>query len=178
MAPTSDEDWVILKRRSGIFTAFVKVCPEPHIPQQGGLIVIKDFPVGLITTNSLTKVGVMAHRTTVVHYQPIYQENNPKQFKEMKQFIVKVVADDIYQPDVRIQSVLVVDGGRINGSSGAPYFCDNGTVVAIHFTSVDGHDDTQLDSLSGRSHASLSCGYVLCRLKEFKEWYEREIGPM
>ena len=45
------------------------------------------------------------------------------------------MADDKYE-DISIHEVVVVvDGGRVGGSCGAPYFNTSGKVVAFHFES-------------------------------------------
>jgi hypothetical protein len=43
-----DEDWAILKVTIGSLTHFVTVCSEPELPGKHEVVIINDFPVGLI----------------------------------------------------------------------------------------------------------------------------------
>ena len=60
-----DEDWAVYKRSTGSFTHTVLICPEHELPMKGIRIGIKDFPVGLATVGSVTKVDLDSFHTKV-----------------------------------------------------------------------------------------------------------------
>ena len=64
---------------------------------------------------------------------------------------------------------------RICASCGAAYFNVSGKVVAFHIESID--DGEEISSYnSDRSHPSFSVGLVLCRLPNFRNWYNHNVG--
>jgi hypothetical protein len=88
------------------------------------------------------------------------------------------IGDVTEQLSPSVEVVVMVDGGRVSGSCGAPYFNAQEEVVAFHFDSVDYSDTYKSLSRSSSDHVSYSHGYVLCRVASFVGWYERSIGPL
>jgi hypothetical protein len=64
-----DEDWAVYKRSAGTFTHSVQICPENELPVSGVRIGIKDFPVGLVSVGSVTKVTLDSFHTKVSNFQ-------------------------------------------------------------------------------------------------------------
>ncbi len=61
----------------------------------------------------------------------------------------------------RSEDTIMIDGGRVYGSCGAPYFAENGTVVSLG----DGPEPfsySMRSHTSSRSHTAFNQGYVLC----------------
>lgn len=163
-----NEDWAVYRRSAGSFTHWVNICLEEELPQKGVRIGIKDFPVGLLTVGSISKITVDSFHTKVCHY-----EANPGSAGTLKKRKFGV-APAKFRRDIDERYVLV-RGGRVKGSCGAAYFCHSGKVFAFHNSSVDdGQEEVSVTNsyLSDRSHNSYSCGLVLCRLPVFKAWYD------
>jgi hypothetical protein len=166
-----DEDWAVYKRSNGAFTHWVQVCPEQELPASGVRIGIKDFPVGLVTVGSVTKVTLDSFHTKVSNYQVFADSVVSKKRKF-------AVADS--EPQIEERAIQVV-GGRVTGSCGAAYFGINGKVVAFHKESVDdGREEVSVSNsyTSDRSHTSYSVGLVLCRLPKFRTWYNQNFGDI
>lgn len=160
-----DEDWAVYKRSSGNFTHYVQICPEHELPASGVKIGIKDFPVGLVSVGSVTKVTLESSHTKVSNYQVFSDSPVTKKRK----FAVTTT-----KPEAEVERAIQVVGGRVTGSCGAAYFGMNGKVVAFHKESVDdGREEVSLSNsyTSDCSHTSYSVGLVLCRLPIFKAWY-------
>eukprot|EP01039_Chlorochromonas_danica_P010831 gene10831-12041_t len=160
-----DEDWAVYKRSSGNFTHSVQICPEHELPASGVKIGIKDFPVGLVSVGSVTKVTLDSFHTKVSNYQ-VFSDSAVT--KKRKFAVTKT------KPATAVERAIQVVGGRVTGSCGAAYFGMNGKVVAFHKESVDdGREEVSLSNsyTSDRSHTSYSIGLVLCRLPKFKAWY-------
>jgi hypothetical protein len=164
-----DEDWAVYRRSQGSFTHWVNICPEEELPKKGMKIGIKDFPVGLITVGSITKITLDSFHTKVCHYETVV--GPPTASKKRK--IGSVTSSK--RPQIVEERAVQVVGGRVKGSCGAAYFCPNGKVFAFHNASVDdGQDVVSITNsyTSDRSHNSHSIGLVLCRLPIFKAWYD------
>jgi hypothetical protein len=164
-----DEDWAVYKRSTGSFTHTVLICPEHELPMKGIRIGIKDFPVGLATVGSVTKVDLDSFHTKVSNYR-VFSDSAVS--RKRKFDVVET------KPATAVERAIQVVGGRVSGSCGAAYFHVNGKVVAFHEESVD--DDREEVSISNsyrsdRSHTSYSVGLVLCRLPKFKYWYDNKI---
>ena len=164
-----DEDWAVYKRSDGSFTHSVLICPEHELPAAGIKIGIKDFPVGLISVGSVTKVTLDSFHTKVSKYQVFSDSAVPKKRK------YSVVNS---KPAPAVEQAIQVIGGRVTGSCGAAYFHVNGKVIAFHQESVDdGREEvsTSNSRTSNRSHKSYSIGLVLCRLPKLCAWYNEKI---
>ena len=174
------DDWAVFKRiDGGEFASSVKICPEYRLPSASlrAPIGIKDFPVGLFDTSSTAKLTVASVQAKVYQYEkklPVTDTKSSR--KRSAQFVMQI--GDVAEPlSPAVEVVIMVDGERVSGSCGAPYFNAQGEVVAFHFESVD-DSDTNKSSSRSSSHVSYSHGYVLCRIPTFVEWYERSIGPL
>lgn len=160
-----DEDWAVYKRSAGNFTHSVQICPEHELPVSGVRIGIKDFPVGLVSVGSVTKVTLDSFHTKVSNYQ-VFSDSAVS--KKRKFAVTKT------KPATSVERAIQVVGGRVTGSCGAAYFGVNGKVVAFHKEIVDdGREEVSVSNsyTSDRSHTSYSVGLVLCRLPKFKVWY-------
>jgi hypothetical protein len=165
-----DEDWAVYKRSNGAFTHWAHVCPEQELPASGVRISIKDFPVGLVTVGSVTKVTLDSFHTKVSNYQ-VFADSVVS--KKRKFGVAKI------KPPPVVERAIQVVGGRVTGSCGAAYFGINGKVVAFHKESVDdGREEVSVSNsyTSDRSHTSYSVGLVLCRLPKFRAWYNQNFG--
>ena len=168
------DDWAVFERADGEFSSSVKICPECRLPSAAlrAPIGIKDFPVGLIDTDSTAKLTVASVQVKVYQYeQRLPCADTKRQRKRPPQFVIQI-GDVAAESSPAVEDVIMVDGGRVSGSCGAPYFNAEGEVVAFHVESVD---DADAKSSSRSSHFSYSHGYVLCRLPTFVEWYNRSI---
>lgn len=163
-----DEDWAVYKRSTGSFTHSALICPEHELPAKGSRIGIKDFPVGLITVGSVTKVDLNSTKTKVSNYQVF---SHSAVSRKRKYAVVKT------KPEASVERAIQVVGGRVTGSCGAAYFHANGKVIAFHEEAVDDGEEVSVSNSyhSDRSHTSFSIGLVLCRLPKFKAWYDNEI---
>jgi hypothetical protein len=164
-----DEGWAILKVTIGSLTHFVTVCSEPELPGKYEDIIINSFPVGLIDSESTTVLEVNEQSVRVVRYEfrfPAAKQSSSKKPK-LQSTTFPVVPDDAFVPGSYPPDVMVVSGGRVRGSCGAPYFASCGKVAAMHYESVNYDDGSS--SISS-SHVSYSHGYVLCRMPHFVDW--------
>jgi hypothetical protein len=164
-----DEDWAVYKRSTGSFTHSVLICPEHELPVKGIKIGIKDFPVGLVTVGSVTKIDLDSFHTKVSNYQ-VFSDSAVSRKRKFNVVETK--------PATAVERAIQVVGGRVTGSCGAAYFHANGKVVAFHKESVDDSREevsTTNSYHSDRSHTSYSVGLVLCRLPKFKDWYDNNI---
>jgi len=170
------DDWAVFERvDGGEFAASVKICPECRLPNVRAPVGIKNFPAGLIDTNSTTKLTVASLHVKVYQYEKrLPTEDIKRPPKRSAPFFMEVV-DSACVPSPAVEDVIMVAGGRVAGSCGAPYFNMGGEVVAFHFESVDDSEPGSKAS-SRSSHYSYSHGYVLCRLPSFVAWYESSIG--
>ena len=174
------DDWAVFERVEGEFASSVKICPDGRLPSASSraVIGIKDYPVGLIDTDSTAKLTVASVQVKVYQYEKRLPEANTKSSrKRPAQFAMRIAEDSeiAAQSSPTVEDVIMVAGGRVSGSCGAPYFNTVGEVVAFHVESVD---DTDAKSSSRNSHVSYSHGYVLCRLPSFVSWYEHSIGSI
>ena len=169
VASDIEEDWAIFSRREGDFSAHVGICSEEGLPAVRDVIGIKDYPVGLINSSSAEKLSVVSVLAKVSMYE---QRPAPPSAKAKASFFVPVVKVAAPATNPTDEVVIMVSGGRVQGSCGAPYFNVRGEVVAFHFESVD---DSESDSSAHSSHISFSHGYVLCRLPNFTSWYTASI---
>jgi hypothetical protein len=64
-----DEDWAILIVTIGSLTHFVTVCSEPELPRKHEVVIINDFPVGLIDSESTTVLEANEQAARVVRYE-------------------------------------------------------------------------------------------------------------
>ena len=164
-----DEDWAVYKRSTGSFTHSALICPEHELPAKGIKIGIKDFPVGLLTVGSVTKVDLDSFHTKVYNYQVL---SHSAVSRKRKYAVVKT------KPEAVVERAIQVVGGRVTGSCGAAYFHANGKVIAFHEESVDdGREEVSVSNSynSDRRHTSYSIGLVLCRLAKFKDWCHNKI---
>lgn len=164
-----DEDWAVYKRSTGSFTHSVLICPEHELPVKGIKIGIKDFPVGLVTVGSVTKIDLDSFHTKVSNYQ-VFSDSAVSRKRKFNVVETK--------PATAVERAIQVVGGRVTGSCGAAYFHANGKVVAFHKESVDDSREevsTTNSYHSDRSHTSYSVGLVLCRLPKFKDWYDNNV---
>lgn len=158
------EDWVVLELSSGDFSDPVKLCKEVELPTDeypvdsngatisiGKEIGVRDFPCGLIDSNERLTIGTMTGK--IYNYSPPHTDTK---------YSDQVILVDSFP--MAINSVLNIRGGRFLGSCGAPYFGENGKVIAFHVCSCNDADTSDMKSSSGHSHASYSSGHVLCRL--------------
>ena len=170
------DDWAVFERVGGEFACSVEICPEDRLPsaKEREAIGIKDFPAGLINTSSTAKLIVQSMYVKVCQYEMRLPDAD---YEKSTGFIIQFEDDSevAVQSSPTVEDVIMVAGGRVSGSCGAPYFNTAGEVVAFHVESVD---DTDAQSSSRSSHVSYSHGYVLCRLPSFVEWYERSIGTI
>ena len=174
------DDWAVFERVCGVFVSSVKICPEGRLPSASAraVIGIKDFPVGLINTNSTAKLTVASVGVKVYQYEKRLPDvDTVRTRKRSAAFIMEIAEDSeiAAESSPEVEPVIVVDGGRVSGSCGAPYFNADGDVVAFHVESLD---DTAENSSSRSSHVSYSRGYVICRLPSFVSWYESSIGTI
>jgi hypothetical protein len=125
----------------------------------------KRFPYRTVNISG-DEICLRSVRTKVSSYGIL---KDPTQTKKRKR--VHKVHD--VAPSAPPEKSVLVDGGRVKGCCGAPYFSDNGSVFAFHTESIDdGEGVSETNSLtSDRSHTSFSSGIVLCRTSKFKEWY-------
>lgn len=166
-----DEDWAVLQLAGdGEFDSFVQVCPEAELPKKRTWIGIKDFPAGLLSVNSTTKLEITSTCVKIQQYEP--RELPGRKLPKNNKF--PVVSDDKFVQRAIIEDVIAVECGRVMGSCGAPYFAQNGKVIAFQYESVD--ETPERGSVGSSSHISLSHGYVLCRLPAFWAWYVDQKG--
>jgi hypothetical protein len=176
-----DNDWVIMKPspsngKSEPFKHFVCMCEEAELPPERQAIGVKDFAVGLYEVGSSTKLQVGSTSCKVVHYEPRESPNRDNR----SGFHVPLLPDGIpISRQDRSEDTIMINGGRVYGSCGAPYFAENGKVVAFHVRSLDDAPEPSSHSTrshtSSRSHVSFSQGYVLCRLNDFVNWYRAHV---
>lgn len=176
VAFNQSEDWAVLARLDGNFDSTVSVCSESRLQAPSHDIVIMDYPIDLFSSNSSTSISIASINSNVTWYE----ENQPTETTSKTQAFglarsVKVVEGKC-TVDSSIRSVVVVRGGHVLGSCGAPYFTSSGEVFALHFESIDDSDDRSMSS--NRNHQSYSRGYVLCRLKSFKHWYSENVAQL
>jgi hypothetical protein len=120
-----------------------EICLEKDLPGKRDDIGIKDFRIGLFTTDpsGLTKVvGYESRKLPTA---------SPASLKPKK---VKVVSAAEF--DAEIEDVIKVEGERYFGCYGAPYFNISGKVVAFHVRSID-DSDTMAASKYGLCFMSL-----------------------
>ena len=171
------DDWAVFERVGGEFASSVKICPECRLPSASlrAPIGIKDFPVGLIDTDSTAKLTVASVQVKVYQYEKRLPGAETKRSRKRSAQFVMQIGNVAAESSPAVEDVITVDGGRVSGSCGAPYFNAEGEVVAFHVESVD---DTDSKSSSRSSHVSFSHGYVLCRLPSFVSWFENSIGEI
>ena len=158
------EDWSILKRKdSEKFDTKVRIAMEKDLPAERDEIGIRDFPVGLLTSSSTTKLKVSSTHTKVCWYEPRGDKKSDGPFKG-----IHILAQGTKRKPIKPEAVVRVERGRVVGSCGAPYFWRD-LVFAFHFESVNDHDGS-----SAHSHVSYSMGYVLCRLPKFMKFYNAQ----
>ena len=174
-----DEDWAIFRRPVGTFAHHARVCPENELPIKNGskgdlpLIWSRDFPLGLDSSMSSTKVSLQSAHTNVVQYEEFASIST----RNKKRKYVPVIK---CRPVTQLERILLVQGGKVNGRCGAVYFARNGKVVAFHVNSIDDgtNDVTKSNSITSfRSHYPFSRGLVLCRLSKFMKWYNNTVAP-
>ena len=150
---------------SGNFSHSAQICAEHELPVCGGIVGIKDFPVGWLLVDSVTKVTLESTRSKVSNYQVF----SGSVVSKKRKFGVTET-----KPETEVERAVQVAGGRVRGSCGAAYFAVNDKVFAFHIESIDdGREDANTNNsfTSDRSHVSCSIGLVLCRLPKFKAWY-------
>ena len=153
------EDWSILKRKDDrLFDTQVKIAMEKDLPIKREEIGIRDFPVGLFTSDSGTKLTIGSTLSKVCWYETRSDPNTNSM--EPVPILKEETSGKIVK---KIEDVIRVEGGRVVGSCGAPYFWMD-KVVAFHFES-----NNDFGSGSAHSHVSFSLGYVLCRLPCFMD---------
>ena len=164
----SEEDWAILVAEKNNFSSIAVICRDNELPEKRGIIGIRDYEVGMFSTDSRTKLEDASSGVIKVagYENRVTPPSSPGHLAKK----VKVVEN--YEP--QIEDSIVVEGGRVSGSCGAPYFATNGKVVAFHVRSIN---DASNDSVSQDSHLSKSVGLVLCRLPVFWAWYESNVVP-
>jgi hypothetical protein len=169
------DDWAVFTRvDGGVFLKSVKICPEVRLPRPElrEAMGIKDYPAGLLNTSSTGKLTVISASAKVCMYQRRMPHDGAS-----TAFTVEIEdgSEADAKPGQAVEYVIMVDGGRLQGSCGAPYFNTRGEVVAFHTESVN---DSEADSSFNSSHVSFSMGYVLCRLLSFTKWYESTIAKL
>ena len=168
---TVTEDWVVLELISGDFSSHVTLCKEGELPTDeypvdshgatisiGKDVGVRDFPCGLIDSTERVSIGSMTGK--IYNYSPLHTDTT---------YSDKLIFADSF-PTV-INAILNIRGGRVLGSCGAPYFGENGKVIAFHVSSCNDADTGDMKSTSGHRHASYSAGHVLCRLPKFAAKY-------
>ena len=168
VSSNADDDWAVFERVDGEFACSVKICPEGRLPSEREAIGIKDFPAGLINTSSTAKLTVQSIRAKVCQYEKRLPDADHESAAFILQFEDEDESEVAAQSSSTVEDVIMISGGRVSGSCGAPYFNTAGEVVAFHVESVD---DTDAKSSSRSSHVSYSHGYVICRLPSFVKWY-------
>ena len=166
------EDWIILKRIDGNeFLSFVLICPEAELPKnRSDKITIKDFPCGLIASDSSRKLIIESSQTKVVCYETIAKSNKKSTTSSntiVKFPLVKKIDNRFTKPP---EVAIRVTGGRSKGSCGTPYFSKNDRVIGFHTESINDAND---ESISNSTHISYSIGFVFCRLSLFMKEYCR-----
>jgi hypothetical protein len=158
------EDWAVLKPRSNfLFQAFTEMCVDSDkLPDVDSYIGIVDFPAGIINTSSSSRMTIDHLSAKLLHYE---REYNDLPVSTDPTFAISTSAD--IPRDNSDEKIVLVRGGRVRGSCGAPYFTGRGDVFAMHFESINDADEVNSD----HSHLSYSKGYVFCRLPEFVNWY-------
>ena len=122
--------------------------------------------MGLVNSFSAAKLSVLSVLAKVSMYECRLQPR-PASMTGDTSFSVPVVKSALRTIDTD-EVVIMVSGGRVKGSCGAPYFNLRGEVVAFHFESVD---DSESETSAHSNHVSYSHGYVLCRLARFMSFY-------
>ena len=165
------EDWVVMELISGDFSSHVTLCKEGELPTDeypvdshgstisiGKDVGVRDFPYGLIDSTERVSIGSMTGK--IYNYSPLHTD---------RKYSDQLILADSF-PTV-VNSILNIRGGRVLGSCGAPYFGENGKVIAFHVSSCNDADTGDMKSTSGHRHASYSAGHVLCRLPKFAAKY-------
>ncbi len=167
-----DEDWAIYERSPAgrHFPHFARVCGENELPKKNERIGIHDFVVGLVSSETSSKLTPQSFRTKVSQYEQVRVTGKKRKRHEGS----LVVSQKTLRGSER---GLQVVGGRVKGSCGAAYFAVNGKVVAFHVASLDDGESVSAANsyTSDRSHTSFSLGLVLCRLPKFRIWYNTSI---
>ena len=155
-----DEDWAVLELKKpsyGGFNSIARICPVSSIPKIGSKITIADYPVGVFTHSH--KIACCIVQTSIDRF-----EVNPSPPVSPDKEAVIVPQKKKSRRTESVDKAVIVQGGRSIGSCGAPYFADDNSVVAFHYSSIDDFDASSNDS---RSYTASSVGRILCRLPEF-----------
>lgn len=163
----TEEDWAVLLLKDGLFKSVAAICQTPDLPQNRDIIGIRDFEIGLLTTESSNALQAgSSGLTKVAGYENRCSPPSSPEHPRSK----KVKAVGLSNLD-GTQDAIKTDGGRSSGSCGAPYFSTAGSVVAFHVRSINDSDSISASLSDSHSHNSKSVGYVLCQLPKFCEWY-------
>ena len=155
LTASTENDWAIMERQGGEFADYTDICGEDMLPAVGADIGIKDYSIGLMISQSTPKVPLNRKTARIVHYARTLKEG------ETFSTCAKILPADSSR-EVLVEDTVMVQGGHVSGSCGAPYFAANGLVFAFHYESVD---ESTTGSIDSGSHASFSHGRVLCLLK-------------
>jgi hypothetical protein len=181
VANSADNDWAVLQRDDGnAFTKYAAICPEGELPLERSVVGVKDFTSGMFEVGSSTKLTVQSVSTKVCQYEP--RASDCMDLSSVMHIPV-IRHGEVAPPQVaRTEDTIMVSGGRVYGSCGAPYFAENGKVVAFHVRSLDDSPEhlgpSTRSQSSNRSHVSYSHGYVFCRLPDFVAWHVANIGHL
>mmetsp|Transcript_18480 Transcript_18480/g.25550 ORF Transcript_18480/g.25550 Transcript_18480/m.25550 type:complete len:187 (-) Transcript_18480:80-640(-) len=168
----SIEDWVVLELTSGDFSCHVTLCKEEELPTDeypvdshgatisiGKEVGVRYFPCGLIYFSG--QVAIRSLFGKIYNYSPLHTGT-----KYSDQLIL---ADSF---PTAIHAALNIRVGRDLCSGGAPYFGENGKVLAFHVSSFNDAATSAMKSSSGHSNVSYCAGHVLCRLPNFAAKYD------
>lgn len=170
-----DEDWAILRPVDD--TKFLPHATigmsESDLPLPSVSVTVAHFPVGLSLLEARKKAVEPCQFTTRVAWyearQPAQRTaKNEERHLKVKNPCREPGQDAVVRHTLPSRDVMVVDGGHVLGSCGAPFFGMDGMVVAFHVQQADDSADVA---------APHTRGNVLCKQRRFRAAYVKHIAP-
>lgn len=165
-----EEDWAVLLSTKE-FTRYVTICSENDLPSTNSEVEIRHYPVGMISSCSLSKLDVSVAHTRLFQYECDLPPAT-KTSGSIRNSIFKITTAPSASSRTINEKVAVFYGGLVDGSCWGPVFIGRDKVMAFHFESVN---DSLNGNSDGFSHQSVCKAYVYCRLPNFWNLYTTEI---